>query len=51
MSNRHSGKPMWLVRSGSGSVTIFVGTLQEVVAHMNALHLSTGFQHSATEVK
>jgi hypothetical protein len=53
MSNRR-GVPrtrLWLVRRIDGSGWhIFSGSLEEMVAHINALHIESGVQHAAREV-
>jgi hypothetical protein len=53
MSSRSGkgGDPLWLVRRISGDGwSLFVGTLHEVVGHINRLHRESGVQHAAREL-
>lgn len=50
MSNRIAGSSLWLIGPANGGEReLFVGTLHEMVAEINRLHLATGVRHSGTE--
>ncbi len=52
MSEQRWGS-VWWVYSGDGGVppSLFSGSLQEVVAHINALHRAQGVSFAAREVR
>jgi hypothetical protein len=53
MSSRigKGGTPLWLVRRiGGDGVSLFVGSLHEVVGYINRLHRESGVQHAAREL-
>jgi len=50
MSARSNGTPLWEIRWPGGS-TIFAGSIEQMAAHLKALHVTTGVVHAAREVR